>query len=268
MVDGDVAENMNRLYYRGLAGYDPDDDEALLSLLIWELKSVEDNKDTESELKWIYAIDPSYIPELLEGYRDEALNEDVKRTFFESSSIDKAKEAALDECGFSPAHTESKDIEVTLDECKRMSIAKKQAPPYVQSVISLGNQAFYQGLMNILFKYENPALEDLSYLPKGWYEQTISCYTKTDGKVTGFLLIHATPSGVLVPVLFFAVGADSRINLIEMLRFSINRAAKVYPGNTIVRIHRRNPEVKALTAKLFPDKKGSPAIAGERSEAF
>ncbi len=32
-VDKDVAENMNRLYYRGIAAHDPDD-ENLLSLLI------------------------------------------------------------------------------------------------------------------------------------------------------------------------------------------------------------------------------------------
>ncbi len=266
VVEDDVAENMRRLYYRGLAGYDPDDDEALLSLLIWELKSVEDDRDTEAELKWIYAIDPAYIPELLDGYHEEAVGEEVKRTFFESISLDKDKEAAFVKSGFTSSKTESMDIEVTLDECKKLSIAKKPAPSYVQNIISLDNQEFCQGLMNILFKYENPALEDLSYLPKSWYEETVSCCIKTDGKVSGFLLIHATPSGILIPVLFFSVGADSRLNLIEMMRFSINTAAGIYPGNTVVRIHRRNPAVKALSAKLFPDKKGSPAVTGERSE--
>ncbi len=79
---------MDRLYYRGMAGHDPDSDD-LLSLLIWELKSADDDKDTESELKWIYAVDPSYISPLMENYRDEAQIEDVKKSFFESTTLDK-----------------------------------------------------------------------------------------------------------------------------------------------------------------------------------
>lgn len=35
-VDKDIAENMSRIYYRGMAGHNPDDN-SLLSLLIWNL---------------------------------------------------------------------------------------------------------------------------------------------------------------------------------------------------------------------------------------
>ncbi len=73
---------------------------------------MEDNKDTQSELKWIYAVDPSYIPPLLDEYRTEALNENVKRTFFESPELEKDKESALDECGFSLRQAEGSDINV------------------------------------------------------------------------------------------------------------------------------------------------------------
>lgn len=264
-VDGDVSENMARMYYRGLAGHNPDDD-SLLSLLIWELKSISDDKDTESELHCIYAIDPSYIPSLMEGYHTEALKEDVRKTVFETTDPDEGKKSALEECGFTTRSAESRNISITVDECRALSIARKNAPPFVQSIVFLTDQEFYQGLMNILFKYDNPAPEDLAYLPKDWYEQMISCYTKTDGKVTGFLLIHPCPSGILVPILLFAVGADSRINLVEMMRFSIRRASELYPGNTTIRILRRNEPVRALSAKLFPDKKGEKAIVGKRTE--
>lgn len=264
-VDRDVAENMGRVYYRGMAGFDPDDD-SLLSLLIWELKSVEDVKDTESELKWIYAVDPSSIPDLLDGYRKEALYEDVKKTFFESTSLEKEKTDSLGMCGFSLASAESRDINVTVEECKELPIAKKKAPPYIQSIASLYNREFDQGLMNVLFRYDDPALEDLAYLPKEWFEQSVSCFTKTDDKVTGFFLVHKCPSGILVPVLFYAVGADSAANLIEMLRFSIRRAAEIYPGDTVIRIHRRNPEVNTLSGRFFPGRKGEKATTGERIE--
>ncbi len=117
-----------------------------------------------------------------------------------------------------------------------------------------------------MFAYTDPVLEDLSYLPKRWFEQTVSCCVKTDGKVSGFLLVHACPSGVLMPVLFFAVGADSRFNLLEMMRFSIAQAALNYPKDTVIRILRRNPPVRALSEKLFPGRKGKPAKAGKRFE--
>lgn len=264
-VDKDVAENMGRLNYRGIAGHDSYND-SLLSLLIWELKSIENSNDSESELKLIYAADPSQIESLLESYHTEARGENVTKTFFESTSLEKENEAALGKCGFNLRSAEGRDISVTVDECKGLSVAKKAAPPYIQSIVFLDSQEFYQGLMNILFKYDNPSLEDIGFLPKEWYEQSVSCYTRTDGKVTGFLLVHACPSGILMPILFFAVGADSRMNLIEMLRFSISRAAEIYPGDTIIRIRRRNQEVSALSKKLFPDKKGEPAIIGERAE--
>jgi hypothetical protein len=266
LVDRDVAENMGRMYYRGIAAHSPEDNR-LLSLLIWELKSVESSHDTESDIKWIYAVEPSYLEELLADYHMEAIYEDVKRTTFESAAPEDDNTLALGKCGFSLSRTESRDIDVTVKECLELSIAKKKAPHYVQSIVFLDNNEFYQGLMNILFRYDDPALEDLAYLPKDWYEQSVSCYTKTDGKVTGLLLLHVRPSGILVPVLFFAVGADSRMNLIEMLRFSIRKAADIYPENTVIRVHRRNREVTALSGKLFPGKKGEAAISGTRTEA-
>ncbi len=265
LVDGDIAENMGRMNYRGIAGYDSETND-LLSMLIWELKTVGDSTETESELKWIYAVDSSFLSPMLEDYHNEAQSDDVSRTFFESSSLGKAAKAELGKCGFSLDFDESRDIFVTVEECKKLPITKKSTPPYIQSIANLDNQEFYQGLMNVLFKYEDPSQEDLAYLPKEWYEQSVSCYTKTDGKVTGLLLLHACPSGLLIPVLYYAVGADYKLNLIGMLRFSINRAAELYPGDTVIRIHRRNSEVKALSSKLFPGKKGEEITVGERSE--
>lgn len=264
-VDEDVSENMDRLYYRGLAAHDPDDDD-LLSLLIWEIKSPDSEKKTRAELKWIYAADPSYISSLLDDYHGESLTEGVKKTYFESSSIDKEKEDALRESGFTIKQVEHRDIGVTVEECAKLSISRISAPPYVQSIDILEDMEFQQGLMNILFKYDDPSLEDIAYLPRQWYEPSVSCYTKTDGKVTGLLLVHACPSGILVPVLLFAVGSDAKINLIEMMRYSISQAADIYPGDTLIRIHRRNRSVRKLSGKLFPDKKGEPAIAGIRPE--
>jgi hypothetical protein len=204
----------------------------------------------------------------LKDYGQLAQAENVKKTFFESTSLSQEKEEALAFSGFSLSHKESKNIEVTVKDCKKIPFIKKAAPPYVQSIRNLNAQAYYQGIMNILFKYDSPMLEDLVYLPKDWFDEDISCYTKTDGKVTGLFLFHVCPSGIIVPVLFYAVGADGRMNLLEMLRFSIDKASLIFPEDTTVRIIRRNGKVSALSEKLFPGKKGASAIAGQRTETI
>ena len=79
-------------------------------------------------------------------------------------------------------------------------------------------------------------------------------------------MVHACPSGILTPVLLFALGADAKINIVEMLRFSVKAAEDKYPEDTVIRVHRRNLPVKKISAKLFPDKKGTPAVSGVRNE--
>ncbi len=264
-VDEDMSENIGRMFYRGLAAHAPEDD-SLLSLLIWELKSPEGNERSTSELKWIYSADPSYISNILDGYHSEVLNDGVKKTIFESSSIKKEEENALSESGFTIEQVEGSNIDVTLGECSKLPLFKKHAPLYVQSLNLLDDQEFLQGIMNILFKDDDPALEDIAFLSRTWYEPEISCYTKTDGKVTGLFLVHACPSGILTPVLLFALGADAKINIVEMLRFSVKAAEDKYPEDTVIRVHRRNLPVKKISAKLFPDKKGTPSVSGVRNE--
>ena len=104
------------------------------------------------------------------------------------------------------------------------------------------------------------------YLPKEWFDEKVSCCVMTDGLINGFLLVHRYPSGLLMPVFFYSAGADSRYNLLEMMRFSVHSASEEYPEDTPVLIRRRNESVRALTEKLFPGKQGKEVMKGERAE--
>ena len=141
IVDMDVAENIGRVFYHGLAGHAPYDDN-ILSLLIWELKSKDSNENSESELKLIYSIDPSYISPLMDGYGSEAADDNVKRTFFESTSLEQGNKEALLQCGFSLEQAESRDLIITADDCAKLPLAKKPAPSYVGSLGILNNTEF------------------------------------------------------------------------------------------------------------------------------
>lgn len=265
LVDQDLAENMARMYFHGIAGHDPENDDPL-AVLIWELKSVEDELNTESEIKLIYAADNELLKDLFAEYEKDADNEEVVRSFFEIAGLDEEKKDAVGGLGFSLSNAESRELRVTMKEIKSLSIAKKTAPSHIKNIASLSTKEYNQGMMNLLFRLRSGALEDITYLPIDWFEDKISCCAQTDGKVNGFLLIHACPSGILTPVLFCAVGGDYRRNLLEMMEYSINQAAKVYPDDTVVMIRRRTKEISALTEKLFPGKKGERVTVGERME--
>jgi len=99
-----------------------------------------------------------------------------------------------------------------------------------------------------------------------WFEQDVSSCVQTDGKATGFLLVHKTESDKLVVELLFAMEPDATINLLQMIRYSVNAAAEKYPPETEVILKRHDGNSKALINKLFPDKKGAEALAGEREE--
>ena len=70
------------------------------------------------------------------------------------------------------------------------------------------------------------------------------------------LLIHKTPSGVLVPQLWYAVGADAMTLFLNMLSFSAKRATEIYPTDTKVLIRRGSKEIRVFTQSLFEDFSG------------
>ncbi|MBR4513842.1 MAG: hypothetical protein IKO61_03020 [Lachnospiraceae bacterium] len=56
------------------------------------------------------------------------------------------------------------------------------------------------------------------------------------------------------------------MDLLNLIRFAIRSAAAEYGPDTKILIRRHNQAVKALSDKLFPDKKGKMALFGKRKE--
>ena len=263
VISDDVAENMERMYFRGLACHDDDDN--IQSAIIWELRSVEKDADTEAQIECVYAENPDSLGTLLEEYHNQATDEDVVRTFFELTSLDDKVGSALGGCGFDVSSVESRDVIIPVSELRTLPLMKKRPPDYVKSIADLDLKSYHQGIMKILFKDDVSAMEDLSYIPKTWFEQDVSCYVTTDDKVNGFLLVHEFPSGILMPVLYNATGPDFLKDLAYMMIYSIAWAAKKHPDAKVL-VRRRNKNVAAMVGKLFPGKKGFPAMAGKREE--
>ena len=265
LIDVDAAENIGREYYRGIAvhkdPYDPPE-----GVLVWEYKGLEDEKDTESEITWCHVKDQKSGKELFAAYTEEIREAEATKSFYELAESEDSVKKALSSAGFTAREQESRDIVVTVQELADHSIAKKKIPPYITGIGELMVRQFRKGITNCVFHGRKGLLEDLEFLPMSWYDEDVSCCVQTDGKVNGFLLVNKTANGMLVVDFLFALEPDARINLIHMIRFSINAAAEKYPGDTKVVLRRHNDMTKALIEKLFPDKKGETVLAGERSE--
>ena len=265
----DRAEDISRYFFRGIACFDdPDEDseDSLKAAMIWELKPEDDDTDITSEISWIYDTDSESLEAALDEYSQRALEEDVVKTCFELAGLKDNEEDVLSFSGFNMSPAESRDLKVSLKDFQMLTALRKKAPKYIQSIGSIDHEMFDQGLIKIMFNQNAGGLEDMYYLPKEWFDEKVSCCVMTDGLINGFLLVHRYPSGLLMPVFFYSAGADSRYNLLEMMRFAVHSASEEYPEDTPVLIRRRNESVRALTEKLFPGKQGKEVMKGERAE--
>ena len=265
VVGTDIAEDMSRMYFHGIACHD-DLDDTLKAALVWELKSVEKPEDTESEIVCVFQEDSEGLIAALEEYSKRIGDDKVARSFFELSDIDETREIVFADSGFDMSTAESREIKIPLGKLRSLSMLKDKVPKYIKSLSEIDNDQFNQGMIRIMFNKNVGALDDMCYLSKEWYDQETSSCVITDGKVNGFFLVHRYPSGILVPVLLYAAGPYSKYDLLYMMRHSINSALAAYPEDTMVSIRRRNDKVRALATKLFPDEKGSTVISGQRIE--
>ena len=109
-------------------------------------------------------------------------------------------------------------------------------------------------------------MEDILFLPKGWFDNEISSCVVTDSKVTGLLLLHKNEEEELYVDLLFSVGAEYKIDIVNLIRFSVSKAMEKYGPDTKVIIRRHSAETEALAKTLFPEKEGEKVVLGERRE--
>ncbi len=265
LIGADAAANIGREYYRGVALHENRDDMAKAAL-VWEYKNLEEDEDTFSEIICLAAGNARDTDELMGEYDRQTSEESVVKSFFEFGE-DKEKETKLlKKNGFSVKKHESRDLYVTIGDMSGIKSLDKKAPPYIAPIGELMVRQFRKGIMNCLFHNRKGLLEDMATLPISWYEQDISCCVQTDGSVNGFLLIHKSGSGVLVVDLLCCFGPDYKLNLRNMMRFSLAAARKKYPPETRILLRRHNDAAFELVKLLFPDAGKSEAFYGEREE--
>ncbi len=262
-IDEDLAEDLDRTFFRSIGALEGD---TPVGAIVYELKDSENEEDTKSRIRVLCGDNDDIKCGLLEEYKKELSEDEVLESFFESG--DELLAGILEKNGFSCSQTEGEEIEVSIDDIKKLiSIFKiTRFPEYIQSISGLSVLQYRTFIKNCLFKGKHGICEDLAYLPKTWFEQDVSSCVLIDDKVDGILLMKKTPSGRLVAQLYVDIGPDSKKNLILLLAYTCVKTVELYPEDTKVIIRRHNDSVRKLTDKLVAGRKGDTVFVGTRRE--
>ena len=264
LLGEDLSEDVKRIYYNGIGVTDEDGQAA--GAFVYELLNSESEDDTRSRICMVKSEDQEILGRLEEYYSNTSIQEDeIVESFYELAREGDAR--YLEEKGFSLEKKEDYTLKITLGELKDTAIGKpKKIPEYVTNIEALSVLQFRDTVKQILFKGHTGIMEDIPFLPKTWFDNSISACVSSDGAISGLFLIRRTPSGVLIPALLFAYGPDSKKDLLHMMRYSLQRAMEFYPPETVVKICRKSSSIKALTDNILPGKTGREIFFGERRE--
>ena len=261
----DVAENIGRQYYRGIVVTDADDP---VAGIVWKFRNNMKEGERESHIEWLQASGEEAGEVLFGKYNEMIAEENVfKSTFCLPAREGKEKKALLTANGFSVKLTEGDVVLAKLSEIGEISFLKNAAPSEeVMPLRLITQRGFNIATRRMVNSGFFGLCEDISLLPRMFFENDISCYFDNDGVVNGLFLCHRTTSGRLVVELMAAIGAEHLKILVSLISAAYRKASEIYPPETEVLIDRHNYASQALVEKLFPESFGIPIYVGERQE--
>ena len=267
IIGDDMADNMSRYYFRGLLILDVSGD--LCAGIIWELENLESSEPTFSRIKWFKAVDAENAGELFEAYKQRIEQDEVKKSFFVIPvDIGGVEKKILKDNGFSVRLTEGDDIVVSLEELTRIPIIRKTNPMRnIEPLNSMTIRQFRSIMAKCVAIGKKGVCEDLQYLSMTFFEPDVSCFVQGEKDVTGIMLFHKKPSGIISIALMVAFDKDFSKTIPGMMRFFVDKMQEKYSLETKVHFNRHNEISFLLSEKLLPRGFGTPVYTGEREES-
>ena len=264
-ITPDVAENIGRTFYRGLI---VDSEYGPLAGMVWEVKNMMGDDDNESNICFLRIDDDDARELLLDEYKILIEEDEVTRSNFSLPARSTQREIqALENAGFTVKFMEGDLIKCRLSEIKELKFIQKVVPSEnIHELKTMTQRGFNSAARAFMSHGLYGICEDLSYLPRSYFENDISCYSEMDGEVNGIFLFHKNPSGGLMVVVMAAIGNDFGKILPQMIKYSVTCCEEYYPDDTEVWIDRHNYASLALSEKLFPRGFGIPVYIGSREE--
>lgn len=264
-LDPDIAENIGRDGYYGLAWQSLRDakDQALI---VWRLQHLRQGETTARILQ-MQAQTAVGARAVLKAYEDTLREAHAVRSVFEfPENTDDCCIAELERAGYEPHQGEQQALVVTVDELRqRPFVGAQPLPAHVTGIGELTIDQMRRGVQNCLLQHREGSLEDLYSLPLHWFDPEVSCCLQEDGKVYGLFLVHCLSSGGLTVELMYAAKPATKNDLVHLMRYAISTAADMYEKDTPVLLRRSSEVARAITGRMFPDKKGNRVIVGEKA---
>lgn len=268
-ITEDMAENLGREFYHGLAAMS-DTEDSFLAGIVWEYLNLEGELDTESRIEWLKVKNPEAEEALFQAYKDAIRTVKAVRSSVVIQADDSENEKeALKNAGFKVKLTEGDYIIVSLSEFSNLPFMKsRKVPDNIGALSQLSLRQFRKGIAKCVGIGRKGICEDLTYLNMSFFESDVSCYAKTDDVVSGLFLFHMLPSGMLSMQLMVGMDKDAQENLLGMMRQFVISMEEKYSSDTKILMKRHNQATLLLSEKLFPRSFGIPVYEGSREESI
>ena len=263
----DMAENLTRMFYRGIAVVE-DDSTYPGAALVFRFVNLEDSAPNEAVIVWMRVEDVDAGAALMEAYKEKIQEKEVVRsTFTIPIAQGKLLKNFLKANGFTVRLYEGDDLISCVEEMTKLPVLDMKIP--MEGVYPLSNMLmrdFRKEMTRCVEANRKGTCEDLSYLPMSYFEQNISSYVMKNDEVMGMQLYHKSPSGSLEIKLLIAWTKDFRLVFPQLFKQTLTSAVELYPMDTPVILNRHNEASLLLAEKMFPRGFGRPIYRGERAE--
>ncbi len=260
----DILDNIGRAYYNGLIaaeGYE------IRAGMIWHYTNLDE--DPVSVIEWFETVDNASAEEILSAYSERLKEVDVKHSqIVVPATKTKEEKEILKNAGFAVKLTESDNVIVTLSELSAMPLMKdRKIPKGVTTIGEVTVRQFKECVEKCHSIGRRGVCDDISLLPTTFFERDVStCYVDANEDVTGLLLFHMLPSGMLSIQIMVCLDQNVGTVLPGMMRKFVEAMEENYPADTQILLNRHDEASLLLSEKLLPRGFGIPVYAGSRDE--
>lgn len=264
-IGEDVAENIGRIYFRGILAVEGD---APVGGMIWQLRNMQEEDNHCSNIVWLVCSDEQIAEALFGKYNEMIREADVAMsTFTLPAKTSKVEKQILKDYGFSVALTEGDLLTARLSELMAIGFVKSmKQSENIKAIRDITQRGFNNALRRIISMGHVGTCDDISYLSRSYFENDVSVYAEDDGVINGMLLCHKRPSGKVEVCMLASMDKNNVKLLPQLIAAAAYNASELYPPETEIIIDRHNYAALALGEKLFPRGFGVPVYTGSRVE--
>lgn len=264
-IGEDRAEDLLRVFFDGLLV--KNEEGVSCAGMVWEIINAESENDRQTRIGWLRIDDPIAAPAMFERYESIRKEEGITDTAvcIPAENTEKEK-AALIEAGFDIREREGDTVGIPLSDLISHPLVKKvRGDDEVVMLRELSLEDYYSCFYRMNKQETKIICGDLMYLPRHYFEETLSGLLMKNDKPEGIILFHQKPSGALVLEALYVFSRDKKEkinNLVTLLIHAVLCGEENYSPDTPLIMDRRDPTLRFLMEKLFPKRTGDRVYVG------